>query len=72
MTAQPSRSELDKQRHDLTNMLLIAQEQMAPIFDAADGIRSDLAKRGWSPTAAEQAALTWLCAAIGSAFGSQQ
>lgn len=68
--AQQSKSELDQLRHDLANNLLVMQEQMAPLFDAADGMRADLHKRGWSPTAAEQAALTWLCAAISSAFSA--
>ena len=49
-------------RHELSNGLLLMAEQMAPIFDAADGMRADLEKRGWSPTAAEQVALAWLMA----------
>lgn len=57
---QPSKDELERMRHQLSNMLLLMSEQMAPIFDAADGVRADLEKRGWSPTAAEQVALTWL------------
>lgn len=65
-----SRTDLERQRHELAENLLVAQEQMTPIYDAADGIKADLAARGWSPTAAEQAALTWLCAAIASAFGA--
>lgn len=49
---------------ELANGLLQAAEMMTPLYDAADGIRADMAARGWSPTAAEQAALTWLCSAI--------
>lgn len=56
-------------RHELSNALLIMAEQTAPVFDAADGMRADLEKRGWSPTAAEQVALTWLVSAMGSIAG---
>ncbi|QDN64417.1 hypothetical protein [Streptomyces sp. S1D4-14] len=63
---QPSKAELERMRHELSNALLIMAEQTAPVFDAADGIRADLEKRGWSPTAAEQVALTWLLGAMGS------
>lgn len=45
-------------------VLLEAMEMMSPILDAADGLRADLEKRGWSPTAAETAAGTWLIGAI--------
>lgn len=37
---------------------------LEPIYDAADGMRRELESRGWSPTMAEQAAGTWLCAAL--------
>lgn len=66
---QPSRAELEKMRHELSSMLMTMSEQMAPIFDAADGMKADMEKRGWSPTAAEQVALAWLMNAMGSAFG---
>ncbi|MBD0743532.1 hypothetical protein [Streptomyces sp. CBMA152] len=69
MTELPDRAELDRMRHELSSHLLMIQEQMTPIYDAADGIRADLNARGWSPTAAEQAALTWLCASIQMSFG---
>lgn len=56
----PSAEELARARHELSSLLLAAAEQMTPIFDAADGMRADMEKRGWSPTAAETVALTWL------------
>lgn len=59
---------LAQERTQLATELLTLQEQMAPLYDAADGMRAELQTRGWSPTAAEQAALTWLCAAIAAAF----
>lgn len=71
----PSPEQLAKERHTLASGLLMMSEQMAPIFDTADGMRADLEKRGWSPTAAETAALTWLCGFISAtcnpARGSQ-
>lgn len=66
---QPSKAELERMRHNLSNMLMLMSEQMATIFDAADGMRADLEKRGWSPTAAEQVALTWLTSAMSSVMG---
>lgn len=45
----PTAEELAQQRHEMGNMLLAVAEQTAPLFDAADGMRADLAKRGWSP-----------------------
>lgn len=33
---------------------------LEPIYDAADGMKATLEARGWSPTAAEHAALAWL------------
>lgn len=65
----PSKADLERMRHELSNMLLVMSEQMAPIFDAADGMRKDMEERGWSPTAAEQVALAWLLNAMGSVVG---
>lgn len=64
-----SPEELARIRHELASGLLLMSEQMAPIFDAADGMRADLGKRGWSPTAAEQVALAWLLRAVAAALG---
>lgn len=61
---KPTAAELERMRNELSNALLLMSEQMAPIFDAAEGIKADMEKRGWSPTAAEQVALTWLTSAI--------
>ncbi|MFD5509139.1 hypothetical protein ACFWIB_15360 [Streptomyces sp. NPDC127051] len=55
----------------LAGILLNLQESMAPIYDAADGVRAELLSRGWSPGAAEQAAATWLCAAIKSMWNQK-
>lgn len=56
----PPPADLNWMRHELANALLTMQQQVEPIFDAADGIRADMEKRGWSPTAAESVALAWL------------
>ncbi|MFD9256957.1 hypothetical protein [Streptomyces sp. NPDC059538] len=63
--------DLAQQRTALATALLTLQEQMVPIYDAADGMRADLQSRGWSPASAEQAALTWLCAAINMTWQPQ-
>lgn len=65
-TAEP---DLDRMRHDLATSLLTMQQQLAPIFDMADGMRADMEKRGWSPTAAESAALVWLQGTLGLIAG---
>lgn len=59
------------ERTDLSNMLLELGEVFAPILDYADGMKADLERRGWSPTASEQAAATWLVGAIQQAFRGQ-
>ena len=53
---------------DLVTALLAVNETLGPIFDAADGVKANLERRGWSLTAAEQAALTWLTGAIVTAW----
>jgi hypothetical protein len=42
---------------------------MAPMLDAADGLRAELERRGWSPTMAEQTAGQWLQSTIAASFG---
>lgn len=51
-------------RDVLTNSMLELSENMTPIFDAADGVKAEMERRGWSPTASEQVALTWLMGAL--------
>jgi hypothetical protein len=69
MTDLPSPDDLARQRHELANAMLTMTEQLTPIFDTADGMRADLEKRGWSPTAAEKVALSWLLGAVGMVMG---
>ncbi|MGW2213315.1 hypothetical protein [Streptomyces sp. NPDC001781] len=65
----PSEDELERMRGELSNALLAMKEQMAPVFDAADGMRCDMTARGWSPAAAERAALAWLLGTMNSIMG---
>lgn len=53
----------------MTAALIEAMESISPIIDAADGMRADLERRGWSPTASEQVAQAWLMGAIASSWG---
>lgn len=41
-----------------------SENMMDAIIEAADGMKRDLEQRGWSPTAAEQVAMSWLSAAM--------
>jgi hypothetical protein len=61
-----------QQRDDLSNSLLELGEVFQPILDYADGMKADMERRGWSPTASEQAALSWLLGAIQQAFQGQR
>lgn len=59
-----------KLRAELSNMMLMAKEQITPMLDAADGMRKEMEGRGWSPTAAETVALQWLCSMMAMALKS--
>lgn len=50
----------DEQKPTVIEDLIQAVEALQPLFDAADGMRADLERRGWSPTKAEQIAHQWL------------
>jgi hypothetical protein len=62
-------NEQEKMRHDLANSLLEASENLTPFIDHADGMRADLERRGWSPTAAEAVALEVLLGFVRLAVG---
>jgi hypothetical protein len=47
-----------------TNLWLAVLEDMKQVFDAADGLRADLARRGYSPTAQEQIAMQFITVAL--------
>lgn len=70
MNATPQPTDDEKARLALqvgVGMLEIRKLQ-APIIDAAEGLRADLERRGWSPTIAEAAAGDWLRAALVASF----
>ena len=54
----------DQAKTELTVALMQGIDALSPIFDSADGLRADLERRGWSPTASEAAAQEWLLGAI--------
>nr|WP_237694806.1 hypothetical protein [Streptomyces sp. SID5468] len=56
----PDPPDPDELREQFARALMVMRDQMTPLFEAADGLRADLEKRGWSPTAAEAAVLPWL------------
>ncbi len=45
---------------DLGNSLHQLAELLAPIWDAADGVKSVLERRGWSPTTSEELAAEYV------------
>lgn len=52
--------------------MLESVDAFAPVFDAADGMRLDMERRGWSPTMAEQIAGMWLANIMTLIFNAQQ
>ena len=63
-----TQNEIDKVRHDIANGMLGLNDLLGPIFDAADGVKADMEKRGWSPTACERVALVWLTNTLSKAL----
>lgn len=57
-------TEGDNLAAELAKALMEGVVAMQPIFDTADGMKADLEKRGWSPTAAEAIALEWAQASM--------
>lgn len=47
-------------REQLAESLIIFQDIMGPLFDAAEGVKADMLARGWQPASAEAVAVTWL------------
>ncbi|GAA2732422.1 hypothetical protein [Streptomyces nogalater] len=56
----PDLDEVAEVRAQMINGFLALHEDIAPAFDAADGMRVDLVARGWSPPMAEMLVATWL------------
>lgn len=53
----------------ITMAMLDMAGVLEPIYDAADGMKSDLESRGWSPTVAEQCAGMWLASTLAGIGG---
>lgn len=69
MSEQTAPQTVDEIRRQLSTAMLDMAGILTPVYDAADGMRRELRRRGWSPMLAETAAGTWLChtlASIGS------
>lgn len=58
-------------RSELSTQLMAAMDMVRPILDAADGMKADLERRGWSPTQAEVVAGEWLRGAMAATWASQ-
>jgi hypothetical protein len=61
----------EENRTAMRNSLLEVSEDFAPMLDAADGMRAEMERRGWSPTAAEQVGLAYVMGMLSMAFRSQ-
>ncbi len=56
----PPPDTLEELGHRLTETLHQVGALCAPLFDAAEGIRNELDRRGWSPTVSEELAAEYL------------
>ncbi|MEU7243390.1 hypothetical protein [Streptomyces sparsogenes] len=59
----------DSTDHEAVAGLMQSMEAVHLLFDAADGMRADLERRGWTPPVAEQIAQTWLVTLMYGSMG---
>lgn len=52
--------DFDALRQELARNLIQMKENMEPLYEAAEGTRADLVKRGWTAPMAERIAGEWL------------
>jgi hypothetical protein len=52
--------DFEAMRKELALNLIQMKENLEPLYEAAEGTRADLIKRGWSPPVAERIAAEWL------------
>lgn len=52
--------DFEAMRKALALDLIQMKENMEPLYEAAEGTKADLTKRGWSPPVAEWIASEWL------------
>lgn len=53
---------------EISSALHEVQEVYLQLVEAADGMKKMMEERGWSPTAAESAALKWLNTMVEASF----
>lgn len=58
--------EFEAMRKELALNLIQMKENMEPLYEAAEGTRTDLLSRGWSASMAERIAGEWLIKMIGA------
>ncbi|MFG2292030.1 hypothetical protein [Streptomyces sp. NPDC048603] len=58
--------------HTVALAIMASVNGLQPVFDAADGMRADLERRGWSPSVAEHLTAQWLSATLRLVFGGCQ
>jgi hypothetical protein len=57
--------DIDQMREEFTQGIMAAREAVVtPLFDAADGMKADLVRRGWSPEIVDYLAGSWLVAML--------
>ncbi|MGA5116867.1 hypothetical protein [Streptomyces pseudogriseolus] len=70
MSPEPPDEALDQLAAELGSNLHRLAELLAPIWDAADGVKSILERRGWSPTVSEELAAEYLKLCMRKLFAS--
>ncbi|MFB7111740.1 hypothetical protein [Streptomyces sp. NPDC056291] len=60
MTAETPDETFSRLGHELAQALHQVALLMEPIWDAADGVKSTLERRGWSPTVSEELSAEYL------------
>ncbi|MEU1554328.1 hypothetical protein ABZ517_16615 [Streptomyces scabiei] len=68
MTAETPDETLDRLGHELAETLHKIGLLCSPLFDAADGVKAELERRGWSPGASEDLASEYLALCLRRLF----
>lgn len=68
MTAETPDETLERLGYELTETLHKVGMLCAPLFDAADGVKAELERRGWSPGASEGLASEYLALCLRRLF----
>ncbi|MBA5222235.1 hypothetical protein [Streptomyces griseoaurantiacus] len=70
MTAETPDEALNRLAADLGNSLHQVAALLGPLWDAADGVRNVLERKGWSPAVAEELAAEYLRLCMKKLFSS--